>query len=295
VPNNKGRGAAGREIDMTWWPGWNSIEGAAKWGDIFFWTGFAFLVLLAGCEIVSKVYSWRKDTLLAMRDDLISIAQDIRPKQTDQDHGEARTRDAEIGGARIPEAQALKTPPESPPAPQFQPQFQPQLQPQYQPPFQLQPQAQPPQATRDPEPIARTPEQVARLQERSPRGLTEAQKKTMVALLAPFRGQKFSVVCIAGDPEGKHIGEEIVTVLRAAGWDFPEGGVAEAAYNKEPIGLSLMVNAGQIMTPSVLRPVALLVKALADVGLMQRNGALADPNIPRDRIEVRIGRNRNPT
>ena len=84
-----------------------------------------------------------------------------------------------------------------------------------------------------------------------------------MALLAPFRGQKFSVVCIAGDTEGKNIAEQIVTVLRAAGWDFPETGVAEAAYNnKEPIGLSLMVNAGQIMTPSVLRPVAMLVKAL---------------------------------
>ena len=86
-----------------------------------------------------------------------------------------------------------------------------------------------------------------------------------------------------------------MTVLRAAGWDFPETGVAEAAYNnKEPLGVSLMVNAGQITTPSVLRPVAMLVKALADAGLMQRNGALADPNIPRDRIEVRVGRNRNP-
>jgi hypothetical protein len=62
---------------------------------------------------------------------------------------------------------------------------------------------------------------------------------------------------------------------------------------QRPIGLSLIVNAGQI-TPSVLRPVAMLVKALADAGLMQRNGALADPNVPRDRIEVRIGRNRNP-
>jgi hypothetical protein len=113
--------------------------------------------------------------------------------------------------------------------------------------------------------------------------------------LSPFRGQKFSVVCIAGDPEGRSIAEEIVNVLRTAGWDFPESGVGEATYNKEPAGLSLMVNAGQIMTPSVLRPVAMLVKALADAGLMQRNGALADPNIPRDRIEVRIGRNRSPS
>jgi hypothetical protein len=222
---------------MTWWPGWNSIEGAAKWGDIFFWTGFALLVLLAGCEILSKVYSWRKDTLIAMRDDLIAVAQDARTKQADQNRPEALAgHDLEIAAPRLPAGEDDK----AGPVPQPQP-------------------------------------------------------KIIVGLLSQFRGQKFSVVCIAGDQEGKSIGEEIVNVLRAAGWDFPEGGVGEATYSKEPIGLSLMVNAGQIMTPSVLRPVAMLVKALADAGLMQRNGALADPNVPRDRIEVRIGRNRNPT
>src|ERR1700686_2012970 len=99
---------------MSWWPGWNSIEGAAKWGDIFFWTGFAFLVLLAGCEILSKVYGWRKDTLIAMRDDLIGVAADMRTKPADQDHVEAQAHpdqahpdqanhDAEIAAARPPE------------------------------------------------------------------------------------------------------------------------------------------------------------------------------------------------
>jgi hypothetical protein len=253
---------------MSWWPGWNSIEGAAKWGDIFFWVGFAFLVLLASFEILSKVYGWRKDTLIAMRDELIGIAENARTKQTSPERVAAPERhDTQIGAARPPEAAAERTEPE--------------------------PQSQ--QSTRDAEPLARTSEQVARLQERSPRGLTEAQKKAIVGILSPFRGQKFSVVCIAGDPECRSIAQEIVNVLRAAGWDSPEGGVGEATYNKEPIGLSLIVNAGQITTPSVLRPVAMLVKALADAGLMQRNGALADPNIPRDRIEVRIGRNRNPT
>jgi hypothetical protein len=263
---------------MSWWPGWNSIEGAAKWGDLFFWLGFAFLVLLAGCEVLSKVYSWRKDTLIAMRDDLMAIAETVRTKQAERELFEAPRRDAEVAAPRAPPAEPEAT--ALPPGPQ------PQAPPQPQSPTQ--------QAAREADPLSRTNEQVARLQERSPRGLTEAQKKAVVAILSPFRGQKFSVVCIAGDQEGKNIGTEIVNVLRAAGWDFPEAGVAEATYNKEPIGLSLMVNAGQIMTPSVLRPVAMLVKAFADAGLMQRNGALADPNIPRDRIEIRVGRNRNP-
>jgi hypothetical protein len=250
---------------MSWWPGWNSIEGAAKWGDIFFWAGFAFLVLLAGCEVLSKVYGWRKDALLAIHDDMAALALDVKVRQAAQARLEAerlaagarREADAQVAA----EAEKMEAPPPAEP----------------------------------PEPVARSSEQVARLQERSPRSLTESQKKAIIGTLAPFKGQKFSVVCIAGDPEGRNIGEQIVSVLRAAGWDFPEGGVAEATYSKEPVGLSLMVNAGQITTPSVLRPVAMMVKVFADAGLMQRTGTLADPNIPRDHIEVRIGRNRNPT
>ena len=264
---------------MNWWPGWNSIEGAAKWGDIFFWVGFAFLILLVGCEILSKVYGWRKDTLVAMQNDLVVVAADMRTKQAEQDLADAQARqEAAIAAiARTREAEAEKAPPDPMPAAPAQ-------------------EEQPPQPPPPPvDPLARSSEQVARQQERSPRGLTEGQKKSIVGLLSAFRGQKFSVVCIAGDAEGESIAEELVTVLRAAGWDFPESGVAEATYSKEPVGVSLMVNAAQITTPSVLRPVAMLVKALADAGLMQRNGALADPNIPRDRIEVRIGRNRSPT
>jgi hypothetical protein len=264
---------------MTWWPGWNSVEGAAKWGDIFFWAGFAFLALLVGCEVLSKVYAWRKDTLIVMRDDLAVATADLRTKQAEQEladklaETQARQEAAITAALRAhdAEAEAEKKAEEPPPLPQEEP--------------------QPQQAMADP--LARTTEQVARQQERSPRGLTEAQRKSIVGLLSAFRGQKFSVVCIAGDAEGKSIAQDLVSVLRAAGWDFPESGVAEATYNKEPVGLSLMVNAGQITTPSVLRPVAMLVKALADAGLMQRNGALADPNIPRDRIEVRVGRNRS--
>ena len=111
-------------MSMTWWPGWNSIEGAAKWGDIFFWAGFACLVLLAGCEILSKVYSWRKDTLLAMRDDLISVARDVRSKETEQERRRCarHRRDAEIASARAPQVEPDRTAPE----PQFQPQLQPQ-------------------------------------------------------------------------------------------------------------------------------------------------------------------------
>jgi hypothetical protein len=250
---------------MSWLPGWNSIEGSARWGDIFFWAGFTFLVLLAGCVVMSKVYGWRKDALITVRNQLIAIAGELQPLQTPQapqqpphqaepqeerEHAAAQEHsDGEAAGTRVPDEPAEREPP-------------------------------------------RQPDRVARLQDRPPRVLTDAQKKSVIGALSPLRGQKFSIVCIANDAEGKKLAGEIVTVLRAAGWDFPEGAVAEAAYTKEPTGLSVMVNAGQALAPSMLRPTSMLVKALADAGLMQRDGALADPNIPRDRIEIRVGRNR---
>src|SRR5271165_5130861 len=102
---------------MSWWPGWNSIEGAAKWGDIFFWAGFSFLALLVGCEVLSKAYGWRKDTLIAMRDDLISVAADIRTKQADQEHVDAQAqRDAGIAAARPPGEAERNEPEPQPPA-----------------------------------------------------------------------------------------------------------------------------------------------------------------------------------
>jgi hypothetical protein len=258
--------SARTENVMTWLPGWNSIEGSARWGDIFFWTGFALLLVLAGCIVLSKLYGWRRDALIVRRDQLIAIAQDLRG-HTDSIEPKDQARVAvpvpqraepEPPGARIPAEPTDK-------------------------------------AAAEPAAPERMPDRVARLQERPPRGLTEGQKKSMIAALAPFRGQKFSIVCIVDDREGKNFGGEIIAVLRAAGWDFPESAVGEATYGKEPIGISVLVNTAQIMTPSVLRPTSILVKSLADAGLMPRDGALADPTIPRDRIEIRIGRNRNPS
>jgi hypothetical protein len=266
---------------MSFMPGWNSIEGSARWGDIFFWTGFACLVLLTGSIVLSKVYGWRKDSLVAVRDQLTAIAAEARFEQERRKLEAARAQpqaqpdqehhDVEPLAARAAPDASAEPAPEAPPDKAAEP-----------------PAGQPP---------VHEPERIARLPERSPRGLSEGQKKSMVSLLSAYRGQRFTVVSIAGDAEGKSLADAIVGVLRSAGWEFPENNVAEATYGggKEPTGVSVIVNAAQVVTPSVLRPTSNLVKALADAGLMPRNGALADPNVPRDRIEIRVGRNRAPS
>lgn len=268
-------------------PGWNSIEGSAKWGDVFFWTGFACLVLLTGAIVLSKLYGWRKDALIAVRDQLTAIASDARIEQqrreieaereAAQAQEEPQHHEVEpvVARAAVPPTEQPR--PERAPPPAAEKPAQPQAQPQTQ-----------------PAPL-REPERIARLPDRSPRSLTEGQKRSIVGLISPYRGQRFAVVCIAGDAEGHNLADAIVTVLRSAGWEFPENAVAEATYGKEPIGVTVIVNTAQVVTPSVLKPTSNLVKALADAGLMPRDGASADPNVPRDRIEIRVGRNRAPS
>jgi hypothetical protein len=50
---------------MTWWPGWDSIEGANTWGHFWFWFGIGCLFLLGISEIVAFRYGLRKDALVA--------------------------------------------------------------------------------------------------------------------------------------------------------------------------------------------------------------------------------------
>jgi hypothetical protein len=268
-------------------PGWNSIEGSARWGDIFFWTGFACLVLLASSIVLSKLYGWRKDALIAVREQLTAIAADARLEQErrEQEAERERAQAQERQPGHQPEHHEVEPVVAHAPAAVATAERTPQAPPEK----AAEPQSEPP-------PL-REPERIARLAERSPRGLTEGQKRSMVGLLSAYRGQKFTVVCIAGDAEGRSLSDAIVAVLRSAGWEFPENAVAEASYgsSKEPAGISVIVNAAQVVTPSVLRPTSNLVKALADAGLMARDGAVADPNVPRDRIEIRVGRNRAPS
>jgi len=50
---------------MSWIPGWDSIEGTGFWSHFWFWFGIACLFALGAAEVVSHLYSLRKDELVA--------------------------------------------------------------------------------------------------------------------------------------------------------------------------------------------------------------------------------------
>jgi len=49
---------------MTWWPGWNTVEGASWWSSFYFWISIGSLFLLGASEVISHRYTLRTEDLI---------------------------------------------------------------------------------------------------------------------------------------------------------------------------------------------------------------------------------------
>jgi hypothetical protein len=87
--------------EIMWWlPGWDSIASAGWWSHFWFWFGIACLVALAASEVVSHVYSLRKDDLVAAGERTAE-----QQRKNDSDAAEGRRRaDVEAVQKKLSEA-----------------------------------------------------------------------------------------------------------------------------------------------------------------------------------------------
>lgn len=72
---------------MGWWPGWDSIEGASRWQEVFWWLGIALIVLVIGSEVLARIYADRKDMLVALAE-----RSSVEQLRRDQQEAELRYR-----------------------------------------------------------------------------------------------------------------------------------------------------------------------------------------------------------
>lgn len=87
---------------MSWIPGWQSAASAEWWSSFYFWVGIGFLILLAGSEVASHVYSLRKDELAAAAERQAATVRDAEQKRQQEAH------QAELDAAVTKAAQAQK-------------------------------------------------------------------------------------------------------------------------------------------------------------------------------------------
>src|SRR5712672_2275590 len=119
------------------------------------------------------------------------------------------------------------------------------------------------------------------------RQVSPAQGKALVQALAPFRGQKITVVCIANDPEGCRFAEAFKSVFVASGWNCE--GVNQVAYTGgNPVGIEATVNQAEAQAGRIPRAADRLLRALIILGLSGQE-IFVHPAVPAGRIEFRVG------
>jgi hypothetical protein len=126
-------------------------------------------------------------------------------------------------------------------------------------------------------------------QKQTGRHLTDEQKQTLIRALSPFRGDKVRIFYVLGDEEGRTYAEEFLFVFAQAGWDYGGGsGVNQGMFDKEPIGIEIMLNATQVSTGKIPRAADTLAQTLRDLGLPERG--FRSPGVLPGMIEIRIGK-----
>ena len=113
------------------------------------------------------------------------------------------------------------------------------------------------------------------------RSLTSEQKNTLVRLLSQSPGHLITVVCIAGDTEGKNYAEDFASVLIGTGWNVT--GVAQMVYDTNPVGVWVLVKDPKREPPGA----SILSTSLKNAGVEAEDGV--DPQVTADSIELLIG------
>lgn len=71
---------------MPWIPGWSSASSASWWSNFYFWFGIVCLFLLGASEIVSHIYTLRKDALVEAGEGAAFARQQQEQRETERRH-----------------------------------------------------------------------------------------------------------------------------------------------------------------------------------------------------------------
>jgi hypothetical protein len=125
--------------------------------------------------------------------------------------------------------------------------------------------------------------------QQEPRKLTPEQKRALIAVLTPFRGEKIDIVISIGDNESKLFAAEFVSLFREAGWDAGQNdGINQAVYTGVVTpGIQVTLNQTEAQSGRLPRGAEELTRALMALGLAE--GAFTNPQTSAGKIEFRVG------
>jgi hypothetical protein len=122
------------------------------------------------------------------------------------------------------------------------------------------------------------------------RRLTDTQKRTLIAALEPFRGQKVKIASVMGDADAGRYKMDFLDVLRVAHWSFNEGtDVSQAVIMPTPEGIQVTVNQDDASAGRVLNSAMAFVQVLHKIGITNSDTIFVNPQVPSGQVELVIG------
>jgi hypothetical protein len=123
------------------------------------------------------------------------------------------------------------------------------------------------------------------------RHLTETQRRTLVAALAEFAGQKVRFKAVAGDAEAQGLRDDFVAVMSSAKWSFDANAdVLQGSFQPPPTGVQVTMNETDAQEGIVPDAIKALVAALHILGITPENTIFTSADVPRGTIDVVVGR-----
>ena len=134
--------------------------------------------------------------------------------------------------------------------------------------------------------------QLAELQQQqAERRLSVHEKKTLIAALAPYRGQKVRLTGIFGDADGKAYIEDLVAVLDAAGWDHDGAeGVTFHNWDRDPVGIEVTLNEADARAGRLSNGIGALINVVRRLGLTSGNTIVMNADVPAGQVMLRVGK-----
>jgi hypothetical protein len=125
----------------------------------------------------------------------------------------------------------------------------------------------------------------------SQKRLSQDQKRILVEALRPFAGQKISIASIRGDDEGLVLAQDFVSVFEAAGWDHDgEAGISIQQWDRDPIGVEVMLNVFDARNGRISGGVGALINAVRNLGLVYDNRVYMSDEVPPGQAQLRVGK-----
>ena len=121
--------------------------------------------------------------------------------------------------------------------------------------------------------------------------LSEDQTRFLVDALRPYSGQQILIASIRGDDEGSAIAKQLASVFDAAGWDHHgEAGISTQEWDRDPVGIEVVINETDARADKIPPGVAGLVKAIRELGLVYDGTVYLDNDVPSGQALVKVGK-----